>query len=119
MYHDTIVTAPAFVSLLDLRKILSGSVYSRKIHQKKFRRVQFAVTVTDLETDKINSYHLTVIRKSTGIEITELVCESEEHTHTSTDSFSLHEFDQEVNLRGRTHGNGQVLEINVGSFTLQ
>lgn len=114
------ITAPAFISLLSVNRVLSGKPFYKRTHEVKYRRAKFCVTCIDKLSDKINSYQLTVIRKSTGISITELVCESEEHNFVGLDSFSLLQVgDREFDLRTETFGDNRELEFKIGSFSLQ
>lgn len=119
MEFDQVCTAPAFISLLSVNRVLSGKPYYQRTYEKKFRRAKFCVTVVDKNTDRINSYQLTVIRKASGISLTELVCESEEHNFVTLDSFSLEETGREIDLKTRTNGDGDELEFKIGSFALQ
>ena len=119
MNFDQICTAPAFISLLSVNQVLAGVDYQEKAYRKKYRRAKFCVTVVDVDSDKINSYQLTVIKKSNGISLTELVCESEEHSFVTLDSFQLQEDGEEINLTTTTNGDGEELEFKIGSFSLQ
>ena len=119
MQFDQIVTAPAFVSLLSVNKVLSGRPHTFQSHNRKFRRAKFCVTCVDRISDKINSYQLTVVRKSTGIAITEMVCEAEEHSYVGLDSFSLADVGDNIDLKTSTYGHNRVLEFKIGSFNLQ